>query len=510
MLMNIAFREFSINHISTKLIQAIPKLRENGGKDLYIALLIMKMFESSCPDLQSELGDCYYQGDGVQKNVEKALDMFQKAAEKGSIRAQYDLGWYYYDCGEYFRSIDNFTFCISHDKEMNENNLGNCYACLGDAYSKISEPKISIAIEKLAIAADKYHHGFACRRLGMIYSQLETNYFDPDKAVKYFAAGASYGDLACAHELAVNYIFGNESLMIKPNGQKAENILLPLADSGDPDILCDLGLLYRRGDLDNNIEINYPRSKMYFEYSWKLYENPFLAANLGYVYFCLEEYRNAESMLTIADQAGYSSFSDFLGRIYKEGYLGSVDLNKAIFYYGRAYDADELNNIFTYVEYAELLIKAGNYQKAYEIADKGEAKFNDICFVFIKSKLVLNGQVINKMSLEQAAKMMEACLNYDMPKDEGYMILGKYYYSVHEFRKAEKQYMNAFDLGVADAAVLLGKLYEDGGGTIHADINKAVEWYSKAAEAGSLRGREEISCFKKGIFGGYRRIRSLS
>jgi len=316
-LMNTAYKDFSVHHISAGLVNSVAALRANGGQDLHTALLIMKMFESSHPELQSELGDCYYQGDGLSENIDKALDMFKKAAQKGSLRAQYDLGWYYYDRGEYLRAIENFSVCISHKTELNDHKLSRCYACLGDAYSKISEPKISTAIENLAIAADKYHHGFACRRLGQIYAQSGTHHFDPSKAIKYFELGASCGDSISAHELGINYILGDENLQIKPNGRKAESVLLPFADSEEYDILRDLGLLYQRGDSDNGISKNYPKAKSYYERAWALQQNPFMAANLGYVYFCLDEYRNAEKMLTIADSAGYSDYSDFLGRMYR-------------------------------------------------------------------------------------------------------------------------------------------------------------------------------------------------
>ena len=99
--MNTAYKDFSVNHIPTGLVNSVASLRANGGQDLHTALLIMKMFESSNSELQSELGDCYYQGDGLSESIEKALDMFQKAAQKGSLRAQYDLGWYYYDRDEF-------------------------------------------------------------------------------------------------------------------------------------------------------------------------------------------------------------------------------------------------------------------------------------------------------------------------------------------------------------------------------------------------------------------------
>lgn len=507
--MNRAYKEFSVNHIATGLVNSVASLRANGGQGLYTALLIMKMFESSHPELQSELGDCYYQGDGLSADIEKALDKFKQAAQKGSLRAQYDLGWYYYDRGEYLRAIENFAVCISNKNEFNDHKLSRCYACLGDAYSKISEPKISAAIENLAIAADKYHHSFACRRLGQIYAQLGTHHFDPAKAVKYYELGASCGDSISAHELGIKYILGNEELQIKPNGRNAEAVLLSFADSEEYDVLRDLGLLYQRGDSDNGIIPNYPKSKSYYERAWALQQNPFVAANLGYVYFGLEDYRNAERMLAIADSAGYSDFSDFLGRIYREGFLGTKDLSKAVFYYGRAYDAGELNNIFTYTEFVEVLEENGDYQKAYNVADKGEEKFNDIWFVFIKANLVLDGKVTNKISFDKAAETMELCIRYNTRKEDAHMALGKYYLSVREFRKAEKQYMDAFALGVADAAVYLGRLYEKGGGTINADINKAYDYYTKAASLGSSLGKEEISCFKKGILGGHKRVRSI-
>jgi hypothetical protein len=41
---------------------------------------------------QHSLGDCYYYGKGVEKNIEKAFEWYKKAADQGLIEAQYDLG----------------------------------------------------------------------------------------------------------------------------------------------------------------------------------------------------------------------------------------------------------------------------------------------------------------------------------------------------------------------------------------------------------------------------------
>ena len=47
-------------------------------------------------EAQSDLGYCYFDGDGVQKNYNKAFEWFQKAADNGIPMAQYFLGEFYY------------------------------------------------------------------------------------------------------------------------------------------------------------------------------------------------------------------------------------------------------------------------------------------------------------------------------------------------------------------------------------------------------------------------------
>lgn len=505
-----AIRDYALHNSQDALAQLVPELKNNGGKDLYTALLIMKMFEHTHPELQAQLGSCYYCGDGVKTEIEKAFNLLREAEANGSIQCKYDLGWYFYDRGEYSYAIDMFKFCLSHQDAFDDQQLNASYICLGDSYSRLSDPNLSAAIENLLVAADKYHDGFACGRLGTIYSDESFRTYDANKAIKYYELGASYGDEASAYRLAVNYIFGNEKLQIKRNGKKAERILLPFSDSDNCDILRSLGNLYRQGDPKNGVNRDYDKSKIYYKRSWEIQNDPHVAANLGYIYFYLNEYEDAAKMLIIADEENYSIYSDFLGRMYKDGVLGTRDIQKATYYYGRAYEAEALNNVFTYVEFAELLEQNGDYQKAYDVSNQGLEKFKDVSFLYIKANLVLSGKITNRNSPEEAAEMMEDYINYDgIHKANAHLILGEYYFAVREYRKAERHYMDAFSLGISDAAVYLGRLYENGGGTISADVKKAFEWYLKAAEAGSSIGKEEVGCFKKSVFFGYHRTRNL-
>ena len=354
MLIDNALKAFAVNNDATELVKLIPVLKRNGDDDLQTALLLMKLFESSYPDAQAELGDCYSSGWGLIEDEQKALSLYQSAASSGNTTSKFFLGWYYYEREEYLQAIDNFAYCLAHSNDLDDKRLEDSYVCIGDAYSKISEPKITTAIENLAIAVDRYHNSFACRRLAALYSETNTPYFNAEKTIKYYELGASYGDDVSAHRIGMAYLYGDDDLKITSNGRKALSVLQPFEDSDNVDILADLGALYQFGDEDNGVARDPDKARLYYERAYAQIPDPYVASNLGYMYVCLGDFVNAEKMLLVADQADYCGYSDFLGRIYNEGSTGVRDVNKAEYYYGRAYQEKQFNNIFTCDEYAEI------------------------------------------------------------------------------------------------------------------------------------------------------------
>lgn len=53
--------------------------------------------EQGDADAQYRLGECYYIGDGVWKDVSETAAWYRKAAEQGHAEAQYNLGICYYN-----------------------------------------------------------------------------------------------------------------------------------------------------------------------------------------------------------------------------------------------------------------------------------------------------------------------------------------------------------------------------------------------------------------------------
>lgn len=507
MVLQDAIREFSIRSSKELLIQCVPELKNNENKDIYIALLIMKMFEKNNLDLRAELGNCYQDGIGVFENIEKALSLFISAENGGSQLALYYLGWYYYGEHDYIRAIEYFSKCIAKMDEFTEHQLSNCYACLGDSYTKLSEPNFSKAIENLVIAAEKYQRGYACMRLGNIFGDKNTKSFNVERAIKYLNLGVSYGDCSSAEILGSIYLYGQSELEIEKNIKKAEEILLRFADSNSFYILRYLGDLYGDGDPDNGIEPDFQKAKGFYESAWNIRKDPDVASDLGYVYYRLDEYTESEKMLLFADENNNCSKSDFLGRMYKDGNLEKVDFERALYYYDKTYKLALLNNMFTLIEYIELLELTDNYLRAYDVAVEGIERYQDVIFAYYQSKFVLNGRVTDKISLSEAAGLMEICIKYEIHEEEVHMILGSYYMTSREYRKAERHYLDAFSLGNIDAAISLARLYEFGGGSIQIDLKKSLDWYRKAANAGSQIAKEEVACFKTGFFGGLQKLR---
>ncbi len=503
-----AVREYSRNLDSRKLSETARKMNADGC-ERSLSLLLMRMLAPEDPELYSALGDRYFQGNGVREDKAKSLDIFREAAEQGSTRSMYDLAWYYYDRREFLQAIDYFQRCVNAPGDLDPAMVGKSYSTLGSCYASLPAPKIDLAVEALTIGAEKYRDSFAARMLGFIYGKKDSRQFSTEKSLHYLEQAARDGDIIAAEKLGSYYFFGNTDLGIQPDGRRAEAVMLPYADGESALLLRLLGMLYLLGGRNGEIQEDYGKAREFLERSLRLEYDARTEADLGYAYFKLGLFQQAEALLVKADENDIVVYSDFLGRIYKDGFLGVPDQRKALRYYAHAFSSRAMNNLFTCVEYAVLLEDTGDYQNAYAVMAYGHGKYNDAWFIFNQARLVLEGRVTNQISLEEAAHLMEVCIYNESHTQEAHLALGHYYLQTFNYRLAEEHYLEAFHGGNADAAVYLGRLYEAGGGTIKASPNMAYEWFARAAAAGSARGQREKDCFRKGLLGGWKRVSNI-
>lgn len=500
--------DYSLNMNIEKMLQ-FAQFYHNNDEYIkrYLILLMTRIAAVRNADLLSLLGDYYDQGICVKSNEEKATNLFQKAHKEGSTRAAYDLGWYYYIKQEFLSAKEYFIECEKHREKFNCKQLENIYSCLGDIYIEGDKSEIYKGIQYLTISAEKYHSAYAFRKLGRLYSDEKNDKYNPEKAVEYYKNAVKYGDEIAALILGRAYLLGSDSLKIEANLSCAEQIMLPYENGNNPELLFWIGRLFT---LKENAQNQWNEAKKFFEKSLEIQTNWLTVSWLGYTCYRLEVYEEAKKYLELANQNGVDEFSDFLGRIYKEGLCGIKDLYLAEKYYKCAYDKDGLNNLFLCKEYLEVLLALEKYEEAYMVAEHGENQYKDIFFVICKNKLIIENKVKDSITREEAAKTFEAIISLDFSeKTEIRLLLVKYYLEQSNYRKAEGQYLELFNEGYADAGVFLGRLYEHGGGSIKANIKVAYEWYEKAKQKGSILAEQELSCFTVGFWGSIRRVKNL-
>ncbi|MFI3230555.1 MAG: tetratricopeptide repeat protein, partial [bacterium] len=82
-------------------------------------------------DGQTDLGNCYKNGEEVEKDLDKAFELYTKSAEQGNANAQFNLGvCYKYGIGtkqDYNKAFEWFTKSAEQGNSDGQNNLGVCY-----------------------------------------------------------------------------------------------------------------------------------------------------------------------------------------------------------------------------------------------------------------------------------------------------------------------------------------------------------------------------------------------
>lgn len=506
-----AIRKYSLKAESEELISLA--MDDDETIDEHIKLLIAKAFDDNSSMLIA-LADHYSNGRILKKDEVKSINLYEHAYNDGNINGCLKLGVHHYVNDNYMKAIEFLTECLRHENDLTEGDLGYCNAVIGDSYARIASPNMSRAKEHLETAAEKYNDAYAGYRLGAIYSNKNSDIYDSVKSMRYYELGAKNGSIPAIIALAEKYAFGDEDAGIKPNKSEAISVLENYPNSDEIEIYELLGRVYLLSYDDERP--NYLKAKAAFEkvleISCNYYKEGYIEHFLGYACYMESdygEYDEAIRYLMIADRNGYCSYSAVLGHICKEIHDrdGSYDLHQIVKYFDNAYREESIN-LFQCAEYVEILSEY-DYKKAYEVAEYGISIYNDVVFYLSKAKLVLSDKVTDKITKREAAEIMEDLKRYNSVKREEYVLLGNYYVSVMDYRLAEQNFYNAFQEGESEAGLVLARLYEKGAGSIQANVQTAVEWYRRAANAGNEEAKKELSCFTEKMFGGYKRVRSI-
>ena len=189
-----------------------------------------KAAEQGIAEAQCDLGGCYYNGDGVAKYHQEAVKWWRKAAEQGDATAQFNLGLCYdYGNGIPRNKIEAYVWYVLSSKN------GNDY--------------VNKNIKRLESEFGKEQFLEVQFRLGAYFYSKK----DYQEAVKWFRKVAEQGDAMAQCMLGLCYAEGNG---VEKDYQEALKWYRKAAEQGDAMAQCNLGLCYDegRGVIQNKVK----------------------------------------------------------------------------------------------------------------------------------------------------------------------------------------------------------------------------------------------------------------
>lgn len=398
---------------------------------------------------QFNLGLCFANGYGVEQDLGRAVEWFEKAAAQDSADAQYILGKYYYD-GSALKQ--DFTKAFEMFSKAAE--LGNAQAqCeLGWMYleGKCPEPAGS-KTELSDMSAEEFN-------------SIEWYALDERdvKAFEWFEKSAEQGYAEAQYVTGTLYSGGGRG--VKGNSAKALEWYEKAAVQGYLPAQYSMGNRLKRSDFDNAIE-------------W--YEK---AAEQGLAFAQLD-----------------------LGLIYLEGDGTDPDYIKAVYWLMLAASHDPEDYISRYLQASfdkETLMERGRDYISLAAQGASDALFmlSDHSELFesymnaavsgdVKAQYNVGVCYANGYGVEQDhSKAVEW---YKKSAEQGYVYaqfnLGSCYYNgsgvEQDFEKAFEMLMMAAEQGLANAQLAVARCYLRGEG-VKQDSAKADEWIEKAVEQG--------------------------
>ncbi|KAK8843898.1 hypothetical protein M9Y10_024980 [Tritrichomonas musculus] len=260
-----------------QIIQDLEKIKfKNNISKEEEKMILLFLFGANQNDPKAQfnlglfnLGDIYYGGKYVQRDITKAIHYFSLAANQNNPDAQFSLGFIYYK-GEYVKrdinkAIHYFTLAANQNDPAAQFCLGFIYY-----FSKYVQKDITKGIHYLSLAANK-NYLYAQFILGNIYFNNQ----DVNRAILYFYLSAEKGFTESNFFMGIFY---SQGIIIERNIEKAIHYYFNGSNHGDQYSKNNLGIIFKYHEYKRNpIE--------YFEEAIRQKNDSVSMYNLGHIYF---------------------------------------------------------------------------------------------------------------------------------------------------------------------------------------------------------------------------------
>lgn len=394
------------------------------------------------PEAAYALGKIYEKGKVVPKDDVQAFWLYRKAAEKGHLAATFEAGKRYLAQNKPKKAFRHYQKVAEQGDKEAQYHLGMMYL-QGKVEGAVNLPKAQEWLEKSA--AQNYLH--ALYQLGEMYHKGPL-VVEVAKAFGYHLKAAELG--AARSQYLVGFWYGNGNGGQKDDAKSLEWLLKSIAQGHVP--ACQhLAQKYEQGQgVPKNSAIAFQYRKIAAERNNR--QEQFLVAQ--YYEGVLKDEKEALKWYRKASNSSGSA-SLAIGRFYEEG-LGGLAKDPA-----KAFEA--------YQKAASQGVMNAQYRvaKCYETGDK---KINVI-------QNDLEAVRFYTLAATQGHKEAQVVMGLRYRTGQG---IGQ------DFAQSFKYYSTAANQGEVDAQRAVGEMYADGIGTAKNEA-EAIKWYKKAIASGDQK-----------------------
>jgi TPR repeat protein len=206
----------------------------------------------------------------------------------------------------------------------------------------------------------------------------------------------------------------------------------------------------------------------------------------------LSNYDEAVALFKDAAASGNPDACDFLVQIYRLELSSLVTKKDALEYAIKGYEyrsRDGCYNLGTM--YRTGFLGSPDYSRAYDFFTEGSSDLHDLRCSFELGEMLRLGEAGNGPRVDEAVK------HYSKAAAGGYypaqfQLACIFERVVKDFDATLEFYRSSADKGHVDAMLRLGYIYEKGI-RVESDLPTAVDWYTRASDAGSAEGFLKIS-----------------
>ncbi len=453
---------------------------ESREKNIYKAVeWYNKAANQKLEEALYRLSTLYRRGYGVEKNIEKALSLHIEAAEQGNPQLQFHLA-YEYGMGvlsDYFGSNESETsshYAVSIDRDLTKmaywlekmfnhkvedlefDGVGACYSMILDIYGN------GLYKQALSLCQQGTELNFCKDLLGMMYYEGIATERDYEKAMTLFRDVDS--DRANMY-MGLAYKYGNG---VKKDVDKAVELLEKV--EYNPRARYELGLLYKeKGELG--------KARKAFDTD---------ASYISYI---------------TAGYIGDGLWNEPKSQIDREKnyYHALCDYNLGMMMYERS-DGEENEEVgFRHIIDAIKALLSGartGYQPSIDFLEK--VRQNEIVSNVL-TQMGKEGNYYQGQLYENGKDYMEAIKWYRKSAEQGYDAaqkkLAAMYYNgtgvAQDFSQAAKLYNKVAQKRDPESQYVLGMMYEHGEGVTQ-NRSEAINWYRRAAWQGNKDAKERL------------------